>query len=269
VLQRIVVPLDGSPLAARALKQAAELATVAGARLVPMAVSHGHQPERLLAEIARQQPDLIVMSTHTSLGSLAEAVVAAGEAPVLLLHQDAVVAQSNFRSLVGQRVLVLLDGSAQAETALSVAAELAHVLDGELVLFKAVDVYSVPYAVPTELMTEPDVDVQLAWDASFDVKEAQDYLSLLRNRLNREAPDTSVQIQVQVGEFVQQVRTLEAGANIGLIVMAAHSRSRLAEALRGSALYSVLRATTYPLVVVQPSGPQHELWSGSRPVASG
>jgi nucleotide-binding universal stress UspA family protein len=132
---------------------------------------------------------------------------------------------------VMQRILVPLDGSPLAERA---------------------------YAVPTELMTEAAVDVQLAWDASFDVKETQAYLSLMQSRLNHKAPDISVQIQVQVGEFVEQVQSLESAANIGLIVMAAHSRSRLGEALRGSAFHSVLRATPHPLVVVQPSGARLE-----------
>jgi nucleotide-binding universal stress UspA family protein len=162
-------------------------------------------------------------------------------------------AEPPFRSLSGQKVLVLLDGSALAETALPIALELARVLDTELILFKAVGVYSVPYAVPTELMTLPDLDVQLAWDASFDVKEAEAYLSLVSERLRSQSPDTAVHTQVQVGDLVEQVGAFESASDIVLIVMATHHRSALAEALRGSAVHDIVRATACPLEVVHPS----------------
>jgi nucleotide-binding universal stress UspA family protein len=240
--RRILVPLDGSPFAERAVQHATELATAARGSVVlvraadrshhprpgqpndgdgqaqayleevrhqlqrtgvsaEVAAPHGHAPESLLAEIAHQEPELIVMTTHSRSGlrhaaidSVAEAVVASGQAPVLLLRQDAVDGEPRFSSHVGGRVLALLDGSAFAETALPAALGLARVLESELILFKAIDVYSVPYAVPTELMTVPDLDVQLAWDGSFDVKEAEAYLSLVRRRLKGHAPETPVQI---------------------------------------------------------------------------
>ena len=302
VLRRILVPLDGSPLAECALGHAAELAAAAVARLVLVraaASSHhlhlgqpnhhqedaesylvqvrrglqgtglsidiaapaGQIPQAPLTEIADQKPDLIVMTSHghsgpryTVLGGVADAVIAAGQAPVLLQRQSAVENAPAFRSLVGQNVLVLLDGSALAEAALPVALELARVLKSELVLFKAIEVYSVPYAVPTELMTAPDVDVQLAWDASFDVKEAESYLGLVARRLNRQAPDTAVHTRVQVGHLIEQVVAFDSAASIGLIVTATHARSGLAEALRGgTTAHGLLRATTCPLVLVHPT----------------
>jgi nucleotide-binding universal stress UspA family protein len=311
-LRRILVPLDGSPLAEHALERAAELATVAGAGLVlvrPADDSHhlhlgrpnhhqeqaelyleqvrrrmpqtgvsaeisaprGQLPEVLLAEIAHQHPDLIVMTAHgdsgpghTALGAVAEAVVTTGQAPVLVLPHSSAEDAASFRSLVGRKVMVLLDGSALAETALPVALELARVLNSELILFKAVGVYSLPYAVPTELMTVPGVDVQLAWDASFDVKETEAYLSLVTKRLNRQGPGAAIHAQVQVGELIEQVLALQSAANIGLIVMATHGRSRLAEALRGSTVHDMLQATPCPLVIVHPRGESPDWWATDR-----
>ena len=299
-LQRILVPLDGSPRAEQALRPAAELATAAGARLVLVrtadgshhthlgqadhhqeqpesylkevrrrfrstgvsmdtAASRGKLPEVVLAELAHQQPDLIVMTSHghsgpghTPLGGVAQAVIASGEAPVLLLRESSAEDVFSLRSLAGRKLLVLLDGSALAEAALPVALEVARVLNGGLILFKAVQVYSVPYAVPTELMTIAEADVQLAWDASFDVKEAEAYLSLVKKRLNRKAPDIAVETQVHVGELIDQALALESNANIGLIVMATHGRSRLGDALRGSTVHDMLRATPCPLLIVHP-----------------
>jgi nucleotide-binding universal stress UspA family protein len=306
MLRSILVPLDGSPFAERAVAYAAELATAAEASLflvrtaersphphvgqqnaheqqaqvyleevrgrlqetgvaADVAVPPGHAPEALVAEVDRQKPDLIVATSHghsglrhTLLGGVAEAIVAAGQAPVLLLGQSAMEEAPSFRSLVGRSVLLLLDGSALAEAALPVALELARVLASKLILFKAVDLYKLPYAVPTELTTVPELDVQLAWDASFDVKEAEAYLSLVMKRLNRQAPDTAIDTRIQVGDLVEQVRGFDSAANrgaeagIGLIVMATHGRTGLAEALWRSTAHNVLRATACPLVLVHP-----------------
>jgi len=86
------------------------------------------------------------------------------------------------------------------------------------------------------------------------VKEAEAYLRLVTNRLHRESPDTAIETDVQVGELIEQVSALESGANIGLIVMATHGRSGLAEALRGSTFRDMWQATTCPLVVVHSRG---------------
>jgi nucleotide-binding universal stress UspA family protein len=77
-------------------------------------------------------------------------------------------------------------------------------------------------------------------------------------RLNRQAPDTAIDTRIQVGDLVEQVRGFDSAANrgaeagIGLIVMATHGRTGLAEALWRSTAHNVLRATACPLVLVHP-----------------
>jgi nucleotide-binding universal stress UspA family protein len=177
-----------------------------------------------------------------------------------------------------RRILVPIDGSPLAEHALERAAELAtaeHFASGSGACRlrsapptrRATGLSpgaSVPSAVPTELMTVPGVDVQLAWDASFDVKEAEAYLSLVTERLTRQGADPAIHAQVQVGELIQQVLAFQSTADIGLIVMATHGRSRLAEALRGSTLDDMLQATPCPLVIVHPRGESPDWWSTDR-----
>jgi nucleotide-binding universal stress UspA family protein len=302
----VLVPLDGSESAERALAYAAELATAAGARLVlirtagaddhrlsqgadggqpdeaqvylqdlrsrleqtglvaEIAVPSGHAPAALLAEMDRQHPDLIVMTTHGRssprhqlLGSVAEAVVALGRAPVLLVRASSADALSK-PALAGHRLLVPLDGSALGEAALPVAVHLARVLKSELVLFRTVVKSSLPYAVPTELMTDPDVDVQLAWDPGMDVKSAEASLTWIADRLRHHAPDVTIHSRVEVGDVVERIRAIDsappAGAEprIGLIVMATHGRTGLSQALLGSTARTVLLGTEHPLVVVHP-----------------
>jgi nucleotide-binding universal stress UspA family protein len=271
MLRRIVFPLDSSARSECALRYAAELASATEARLVLVraadAAHHagpGHALDALVDEIDRQKPDLVVMTTgdhaglrHAIFGDVADAVVGAGLAPVLLLRQ-AVLESSTSRTLLGRRLLVPLDGSALAETALPAALQLARALHGELILCKAVVASSAPYAVPEELMTVHDVDVQLAWEPSFDVKAAAAYLSGVVDHLTHLAPDVVVHTRVHVGELVEQVRALDATAvtgtepPVGLIVMATHGRTGLSQALLGSTAHDVLRATNHPLVVVHP-----------------
>jgi nucleotide-binding universal stress UspA family protein len=194
---------------------------------------------------------------HALFGDVADAVVAAGLAPVLLLRA-AVLESSTSRALLGRRLLVPLDGSALAEAALPVALQLARALKSELILCKAVMASSAPYAVPEELMTVHDVDVQLAWEPSIDVKAAEAYLSKVVDDLTHRAPDIVIHTRVQVGELVEQVHALDSAAvagtepPIGLIVMATHGRAGLSQALLGSTAHDVLRASDHPLVVVHP-----------------
>jgi nucleotide-binding universal stress UspA family protein len=194
---------------------------------------------------------------HALFGDVADGVVAAGLAPVLLVWAELLESSSN-RTLLGRRLLVPLDGSALAETALPVALQLARALNGELILCKAVVPSVVPYAVPEELMTVHDIDVQLAWEPSVDVKAAEAYLSGVVNDLTHRAPGIVIHTRVQVGELVAQIRALDAAAvagtepPIGLIVIATHGRTGLSQSLLGGTAHDVLRASDHPLVVVHP-----------------
>lgn len=259
LLQRILVLNDGSPHVQRALGYAGELATAAKASVATLnsEATHGHASKVLLDAIDQDKPDLVVLTPHLDrrgrhavFDGAAETMVATGLAPVLLLPSDQ---QYSARPLAGQNVLVLLDGSSLAESALPVAVELAGVLKGVLTLFKVVTLYSVPYAVPTELMTVRGLDVQLAYDARFDQKEAEAYLRMVTQHLATQAPHVTVRTQVQVGDLIEQIVALQSASITGLIVMATHTRPRVAEWLRGSTVQDVLRVTRCPLVLVHPT----------------
>jgi nucleotide-binding universal stress UspA family protein len=114
-LKRILVPLDGSPLAEKALPMATTLAQKSGGQIILlrvlrffMTVRGGYQAvfpsEQLTAYseiyqeadiIVDQNVDLIVMATHGrgglarwAAGSVADEVVRHGHCPVLLVRQS-------------------------------------------------------------------------------------------------------------------------------------------------------------------------------------
>ena len=124
-VKNIPVPLDGSGLAERALPYAAELARTIGASLTLVRTSDA---PALLAKLECRQPDLVVMSTHGRSGidrlvhgSAAHDVVSHVECPVMLVRADPENDTPAGPRLAGKRVLVPLDGSSFAASALPLA----------------------------------------------------------------------------------------------------------------------------------------------------
>ena len=222
-----------------------------------LAAPRDRAPDGVVSEVRHQQPHLVVVATgHPRLGSrlfgsLAEAIIAAQVAPVLLVGEHVPAGQSR-PPLRGTRVLVPLDGSALGEAALPTARELARTLQGQLVLFQAVAPPVVPYAVPTELEADPELDVELAWEPSSALREARAYLHLVASRLARQADGLPIDVQVRLGGLTDQIRLLQAedAPDLGLIVMAAHGRHGLGRLLLGSTPDDVGRSVDVPVVAV-------------------
>ena len=133
-------------------------------------------------------------------------------------------------------VLVPLDGSELAESALDHAIELAR--DGAaLVLLRAAQAHTAPGADPT------DAQVTV-------VREAEEYLAAVRARLARagiERVDVSVWYGPPADSIVDAARFRKAD----LIVMSTHGRSGLGRLIVGSVAETVLRSTTIPILLVR------------------
>jgi nucleotide-binding universal stress UspA family protein len=228
-----------------------------------LAAARDRAPDGVVSEVRHQQPHLVVVATGPPglgsrlFGGLAEAIIAAHVVPVLLVGEHVQAGQSR-PPLRGTRVLVPLDGSALGEAALPTALELARVLHSEIVLFQAVAVPVVPYAVPPELTTRVDLDVELAWEPSFAVRAAKAYLELVANRLAREADGVRIDTAVRVGELAEQIRRIRTASaagdptppGLGLIVMASHARRGLGRLLLGSTTAELAEAVDVPVVAV-------------------
>jgi nucleotide-binding universal stress UspA family protein len=174
MLRTILVPLDGSRLAERALEYATAIAVPTGARLILMravaeteawhaaerylndtafglrergfdcfiATPVGSAADWIVAEAESREVDLVAMSTHGRtgpgrwlFGSIAESVVASSPVPVLVERAWQRIRREP-RLTERPTLLVPLDGSAFAESALEPAGRLANDLGGELVLLR-------------------------------------------------------------------------------------------------------------------------------------
>ena len=328
MFQRILVPLDGSEGAERAIPVAARIARISGAsivfiRVVPAPATlgtfgggmHGTvavQPEvgvteKDLADAASyleaitttyagdlaglnteidvatgatsptiflaardEYVDLIVMCSHGEtglkrwvLGSVAQEAVRHSPVPVLVLNEHEMVPFTPEASHP-LRVLVALDGSALAETALEPAAQLIAALappaQSEVHLLRVVDLPSA-YG---KMKSQAHISDSMQEEARH---EAEQYVKAVTDRL-REGPfaafrlnvTSSVAVSTDVAGTIikqaEQAGSAEPSARFDMIAMATHGRGGLRRLVLGSVTEHLLGATRLPLLIVRPKDTQ-------------
>lgn len=138
------------------------------------------------------------------------------------------------------RILVPLDGSALAESALPKAVEMARVGLSGLLLVRAAEAHTLPGADPIDAQVEV-------------VREAEEYLKGVADRLARDGVrnvETSVWYGPAASAIVDAARLRKAD----LIVMTTHGRSGLGRLILGSVAESVLRGTSTPILLLRAFG---------------
>lgn len=278
----ILVPLDGSPLAERALPAALVLvrtlalptssatAIGSGGQSSPEAeaylgghadrltargidtdtrVIYGDAAEGILQEATSREATLIVMATHgrTGLGrlvygSVAEAVLRRTTTPLLLVR--AWEEGTEPPPLAAHpRILVPLDGSPFAEEALPIAANLAMALGGELVLLHAVS--------PIEPVIYPEL-AYIPWPEGREERlvAGREYLHELVAR----SATGGCQVHFDVRLDVPTLAIAEAARDHGaaLVAMATHGRGALGRLALGGIAHATLTHTRVPLLLVRP-----------------
>ena len=290
-LQTILVPLDGSPVGEAALPYAEALARKCGAslRLVRAArpaethqaeaylqsltagsaggsvkteveVPTGSPPDAIRAEITASNADLVVMATHTRTGprrwaegSVAESVVRQAHAPVLLVRTNQSPERAERLDQARPMLVVPLDGSAFAETALTVASDLAASIGGALVLVRIGhgsghlaaqgDTYLGAFEAGMDTATPG-----LGKDVQVVVNEAHAYLGGVAARLGKSlVADTQVRLGDVVSEIVQEAEERNAAA----IVMTTHGRTGVARTMFGSVAGRIVHEGNFPVILVR------------------
>ena len=135
-------------------------------------------------------------------------------------------------------ILVPLDGSVLAETALTPAVELARLKGARLVLLRATEAHTLPMADPVQAQVEA-------------VREAEDYLAGVRGRLTQ-AGIGSVETSAWYGAPAEAIVEAARFRKADLIVMSSHGRTGLGRLVLGSVAESVLRGTRVPILLIRP-----------------
>jgi nucleotide-binding universal stress UspA family protein len=232
----IVALLDGSPLDEAVVRRAQRL--VGSGRIV----LYRGAADSLLNQSWLGSADMLVVGLPGKRGfgataeSPIERVIASSPLPVF-------VARVVGGRPLGDRpnILVPLDGSAFAEKALPVAANLAVELGGELTILQAVPLagsFPPPGAA--------------AWDVcALDILQS-DALAYL-NEVTKEYSLQHAKVLVRVGQAARAI--VDAANAPSLVVMATHVHPRWRRMLVGSVTDQVLRYTAGPVVLVRGRAP--------------
>jgi len=143
-----------------------------------------------------------------------------------------------------KRILVPLDGSELAKTALDQAEKLAKTFDAEIILFQVVPFMPI-YGSP-ELVTPLIVDEK-------QKEAAEKYLANLAEELKKRGFKTTAmvrtgqQVAIEIIDFAKE-------SGVDLIVMCTHGRSGISRWVLGSIAHKILTRAENPILLVRSKG---------------
>ena len=207
------------------------------------------RPDSEITEAAdRLGCNLIAMSTHGRsllgrgiLGSVTDRVVHTARIPVLTVTPDKVRAYHGSDTLI-TRLVVPLDGSALAETALPYVERMASKLGYAVVLLRVVP--------PLHYFWVGDHPPEIHEENQLMESEAREYMESTAESLSRAGVD--VEWRVLVGHpttiVLEQVRDIPHS----IIALTTHGRSGLRRWLIGSLAETLVRSGGDPVLIVPP-----------------
>ena len=293
-MDAILMPLDGSDLADRAVPFATALAGKTGRPLLllravntlgyptdAVATAELEEAQQAIDEVAEHLAagglrvgtrvvdapppaaivdaagedgiGLIVMATHGRgglgrwiYGSTADIVLRQSPVPILMVPPHGVARWSLDEPV---KILVLLDGSVLATSALQPAGDMADMLGASLVLVTFVESSSFASYSEGYVFGVPDEN-----DAKLVEARAQlEYLAAgLRTSIR------PVSVCARFGTPYFDVATLARDVGAGAIVMATHGRGGLSRALLGSVTTSAIQRSHVPLLIIPPTAAEQE-----------
>lgn len=143
------------------------------------------------------------------------------------------------------KILLPLDGSGLAESAIACAQALAQRWQAELVLVSVTEPF-----VPIGLGPQPNISLQMQDET---LAASREYLKSIHDRV-----DGTVQVKTLhlLGTAREELAAAAEKEGCDLIVMASHGRSGPARWLLGSVAESVLRQATCPVMLLRAPAPE-------------
>ena len=149
-----------------------------------------------------------------------------------------------------QKILVPLDGSKQAESALLLASKLARASNAEIVLLRVVEypseIYSTCESSPFVIPSQPDEKILAQKDAF--CREAEDYLKHLASIV--EVGGSKVAVEIQECPVVEAIMSTTARVEADLIVMSTIGQDH-SPWMMGSITNRILREAPVPVVLLR------------------
>ncbi len=229
---------------------------------VVVKVVSGAASPAIFSAVNMEHGDLIVMYSHEEsglkrwmFGSVALEAVRHSPVPVLVLHEHAMLPAQSDQPL---HILVVLDGSPLAETAVEPAAQLVSLLSapahGALHLLRVVDIPTATgkYRGPTEF------DDTVRGEA---LQEAETYLKDVTDRVHGSLADLNLTLTSSAVLGTNVVETIIQQAEQGggseqfsasdLIAMTSHGHTGLLRLIMGNVTEKILESAQLPLLIVR------------------
>ncbi len=218
---------------------------------VSSALLHGPVPATLVKQARKIGADLVIMTTHGRgglerawLGSVTDQVIRRIGIPVLVIRPADGVAVPEPKL---SEILVPLDGSTLAETALQPAAALARLWDAELTavqIFYPVPIVAEPHRAVPEMSIQELTAIARA--------SAEEYVRLAAERLRGRGVKASGMVLIGTDGPAQQLRELARPGQVSLIAIATHGRGGIRRFMLGSVTDKLVRTAEVPVLVVPP-----------------
>ena len=235
------------------LQRAAE--AIPSSLSVSYKVKRGNAADLIIDEAAEDKATLVAMASRGLtgakrwlLGSVADKVLQAGKNPLLLVRQSDGEAPGG--QWTPRQLLVPLDGSVLAETALPHAMAIAKPLNLKIELMRA---YNLPIGVAAPAPYAGSVNAdKIAQEALRE--EVEKYL---REKVSQTASEgiKDVSHVVALGEAGQQIVDTAAQGPRTLIVMCTHGRTGVGRWILGSVAARVAHHASCPVLVVRGASP--------------
>jgi nucleotide-binding universal stress UspA family protein len=211
-------------------------------------MASGHVADTILNTATRRSSGLIAMATHGRvgperwfLGSVADRVARSATSPVLLVRPkgDSIGGTASI-----DKIILPLDGSILAETAIPHATFLAQKFQRPIVLVRTLNLtwLGTGDGMNADLTLTPEVQELLESDA-------REYLAHTAASLEEKGVKVErvFSFQLPADEITQQAH----GTSGALIVMSSHGRSGLGRTLLGSVADRVMRTAEAPVLLVR------------------
>jgi nucleotide-binding universal stress UspA family protein len=227
----------------------------------------GKVAEEICRWCADRAVDLTVATTHGAGGPSPWALASTARklldrAPGSLLIVPSTSSEPAEGGVRYRRLLVPLDGSPQAETALPVAERIASAHHAELVIAHVVPVPELTQAGPLDAE-----DLELTDRLRRrNERVARLYLDRLRGQIGDRAPAPRM-LLLQGGDVAIRLASLTETEQVDLIVMSAHGQSARTNTPCGSATDNLIARSSVPLLIVR-SRPKKMRWIGTRAASS-
>lgn len=259
---RVLLPLDGSEKDQRAAQVAEAFAGLVHGDIHIVRITEARASAEVARELlhrAGEGADVIVMATRAPgtvarafYGSVADEIVRKASCPVVIVPPGARYGQGNRIEI--RRVLVPLDGSPAARTAIERLRELVASANLDYVLMQTVHrEHTGGYMMPEPVLPGTRGDASSAGSHVLHVqaRHAEHRLQELAEQLRRGGETVTIRV-VEHGDPASAIVAAIRAELVDLIAMSTHGAGGVRRLLHGSVANRVARESEVPIFLVTP-----------------